>query len=112
VGAAGGAVRVGATAGGTPTAVRVGPRSPTSGVGVVHGTGVSVDCALGVLAASKAIGAALGPQADAITVQSTTSFATDLEYGGPKVSPAASMRRGAGRLGSSPFTDREIDGRS
>jgi hypothetical protein len=84
VGAAGGAVGVGAT-GGRPTGVRVGPTSWASGVGVFHGTGVSVDCALGVLAASKAIGAALGPQADIITVHSTTSFPTNLGYGGKGV---------------------------
>jgi hypothetical protein len=41
--------------------------------------------ARGVLAASKVIGAALSPQPSAITVQSITSFATDLEYGGKRV---------------------------
>lgn len=86
VSAAAGAVGVGAAAaGGMPTGVGVGPRSPVSGVGVFHSTGVSVDCALGVLIPSKVIGAALGPQAEAITIQSTTTFATDLEYGGKRV---------------------------
>ena len=71
---------------GGPAAVAVGATSRVSGgVGVVHGSGVSVDCARGVAVASKDLGAALGPQANATTAHSITSCATDLEYGGTRV---------------------------
>jgi hypothetical protein len=45
-------------------------------VAVFHGTGVDVDCALGVLAASNVTDAALGPHADVIAAQSATRLAT------------------------------------